>query len=167
MRRTAGGNEEVFRGPLASGGAGSVGSWSAAEHLVLEKARFDISGVVHASADEQLPALRSRQEPPDFVLHEVRDNGDGTFHVAYTAYAAGVLSMSIELAGGGPPVLIITGANDTAGEVRIFPQSKQAVAALEGLGFTKIRREHLADRQHEPFTEEVFAFFRDVLKKRR
>lgn len=71
------------------------------------------------------------------------------------------------VADGGPPVLVITGANDKVGEVRVFPQTKQAVAALEALGCRDLRREHLSDRAHEPFTEEVFAFFEQVRKKRR
>ena len=97
VRRTAAG-DEVMSGPNSVGkGGGRVGSWSAAEHLVLDQAKLAVSGaIVPAPGCEE-----RRTDLSDFELNACRDNGDGSFLVAYTATIAGELHLSIELAGGG------------------------------------------------------------------
>lgn len=55
--------------------------------------------------------------------------------------------------GGGCPVLIVTGSNDSAGKERIFPQAEEAAKKLAEFGFKDIDKRHLAGRSHEPFYE--------------
>lgn len=65
---------------------------------------------------------------------------------------------------GGPPVLVITGENDSAKE-RIFPQSDEAVAALKAAGFRDVVRRHLPKRGHESFPDLCLDFFDEVRRR--
>jgi hypothetical protein len=81
---------------LAGGHQARLSSWSQAEHTVLDQAQLAVNGTV-----ERSPGSDPAWVPTPFVLNEVRDNGNGTWHVAYTAVCAGTLRLGIELAGGG------------------------------------------------------------------
>lgn len=72
-------------------------SWSVVEHLVLEQAKLSVQGLITPSSG----SAQRRTSLADFVLNGCRDNGDGCFHVAFTANVAGRLSLSVELVGGG------------------------------------------------------------------
>jgi hypothetical protein len=97
VRRGTRGGEDVVSGKHSGAPGGRVGSWSAAEHLVLDKAKLTVSGAV----ERQAGSGDMRQDIVDFALDSVCDNGDGTFTVAYTAAIAGKLTLCVELAGGG------------------------------------------------------------------
>jgi alpha-beta hydrolase superfamily lysophospholipase len=69
---------------------------------------------------------------------------------------------------GGCPVLIVSGSLDSAGKVRIFPQSDQAHQRLRSIGFKQAERRHLEGRDHEAFYElglELLAKIRAPAKK--
>jgi poly(3-hydroxybutyrate) depolymerase len=67
---------------------------------------------------------------------------------------------------GGPPILLITGENDSAKE-RIFPQSEEAMAAFKEAGFKEVRRDHLKGRQHETFPDLCLDFFDQVRARKK
>jgi dienelactone hydrolase len=72
--------------------------------------------------------------------------------------------------GGGPPVRILTGAEDEHREFTfgkkdspgIEPQTDRAVAALEGLGFKDLRRTMLKGVGHSPCAREVWEVIDEV-----
>ncbi|MCK6479822.1 MAG: hypothetical protein L6R43_06660 [Planctomycetes bacterium] len=73
--------------------------------------------------------------------------------------------------GGGPPVHILTGEKDEHRDFTfgrrdspgIEPQTDAAVAALEGKGFTNLRRTMVKGAGHSPLREQVLAFVDEVL----
>lgn len=67
--------------------------------------------------------------------------------------------------GPGCPILVVTGAQDSAGEARIFPQSDEGTAALKRLGFQNVERRHLPNRGHESFYELCFELFDSIQSK--
>ena len=95
VRRTSVGGEDVLTGPLEGLKGGRVGSWSAAEHLVLDQAKLSCYGHVERGFGNE----DSRGN--DFELLACRDNGDGRFFIKYVCGVAGTLKLSVELAGGG------------------------------------------------------------------
>ncbi|MGH7162588.1 MAG: hypothetical protein ACREID_03815, partial [Planctomycetota bacterium] len=75
--------------------------------------------------------------------------------------------------GGGPPVHIFTGEKDehrylTFGKTPpgIEEQTDNAVKALEGLGFTKVRRTMLPGVGHQAFVRQVWELCDEVVKGR-
>ena len=95
VRRGASGSEEVLTANAAGGKGGRVGSWSAAEHLVLEQAKLSVYGTV-----DRAPGCEE-VEAAEFELAACRDNGDGKFYVKYCTSVSGTLNLNVELAGGG------------------------------------------------------------------
>ena len=57
---------------VAGGQGGRLGSWSAAEHRVLDQAQLCVAGSIEAAPGCGALAAEA------FVLNEVRDHGDGS-----------------------------------------------------------------------------------------
>ena len=89
VRRTSVGGEDVLTGPLEGLKGGRVGSWSAAEHLVLDQAKLSCYGHVERGFGNE----DSRGN--DFELLACRDNGDGRFFIKYVCGVAGTLKLSV------------------------------------------------------------------------
>ena len=100
--------------------------WSATEQRVLDQASLVVTGTI-----ERAPGSGAEFVPNTFVLNEVKDNGDGTWHVSYTAFCAGSLHLSIELAGGG----MISGA-----PFKIFVAAAAMVPAESSLNRDKLQK---------------------------
>lgn len=81
---------------VAGGQQARLGSWSLAEHTVLDQAQLAVTASV-----ERLPGCGQQAVPSPFALNEVRDNGDGSWYIAYTVICAGTMHLNVELQGGG------------------------------------------------------------------
>jgi hypothetical protein len=68
---------------------------------------------------------------------------------------------------GGCPVLIVSGSKDEAGPPRIFPQSDEALKALQAAGFSQVERKHLENRDHEAYYELGLELLDKVVAKKK